>query len=82
MQEGDRLLLCSDGLSDLVPDALLADGLGDDRISRDQLVDNFVDQALSAGGRDNITVLVVDIVDAASADTGTHRETLEVPIVG
>lgn len=82
VQEGDRLLLCSDGLSDLVPDALLADGLGDDRISRDQLVDNFVDQALSAGGRDNITVLVVDIVDAASADTGTHRETLEVPIVG
>jgi protein phosphatase len=57
----DRLLLCSDGLSDLVTDARIAEVL--------RLVDPhsasavLTQSALLAGGRDNITALVLDVVE-------------------
>lgn len=85
VREGDRILLCSDGLSDLVTDDELHDGLADAALSRDQLVDRFVQQALTAGGRDNITVLLVDIVEEGTVDpereSEGYGETLEVPVV-
>jgi protein phosphatase len=62
---GDRLLLCSDGLSDVVPDQLIAAAL-DDR-SRDSAADNLVQAALHAGGADNISVVVVDVARADGA---------------
>jgi len=60
-REGDRLLLCSDGLSDLVDDARIAEVL--------RLVDPhsaaavLTQSALAAGGRDNVTCLVLDVVE-------------------
>lgn len=56
---GDRLLLCSDGLTDLVPDEVVAEGLAepDPEVSASVLVD----AALAAGGRDNVTCLVADV---------------------
>lgn len=54
---GDRLLLCSDGLTDMVRDidvgAVLASGL-----DADATCGALVDAALAKGGRDNITVIV------------------------
>ena len=53
----ERLLLCSDGLTDM---------LGDDQIHRilndcfDDPANGLVDAALSAGGHDNVSVVVVD----------------------
>jgi len=58
---GDRVLLCSDGLSDLVEDPeieLLLSG------PPDEAADALVEAALRAGGIDNVTVLVADLVDA------------------
>jgi len=58
---GDRLLLCSDGLSDLVPDAVIAELL---RVEDPQSAAAVLSQAaLDAGGKDNITALVLDVVD-------------------
>ena len=58
---GDRLLLCSDGLTDFVDEteiaALLPGGHPDDAAQP------LVDAALAAGGRDNVTCLVSDIED-------------------
>jgi PPM family protein phosphatase len=64
---GDRLLLCSDGLSDVVEDTTIASLLqiGD----RDASADALVDAALAAGGRDNITVVVADIEPRDDADS-------------
>jgi serine/threonine protein phosphatase PrpC len=64
---GDRLLLCSDGLSDVAPDSAIAAALR--QSSREQAADGLVDLALSAGSKDNISVLIADVVarDAASA---------------
>jgi len=60
-REGDRLLLCSDGLTDLVDDTRIADVLGlEDPHSAAAVL---TQSALTAGGRDNVTCLVLDVVD-------------------
>jgi PPM family protein phosphatase len=61
LRPGDRLLICSDGLSDLVDDDAIADALR--MVDRDESAGALVDAALAAGGRDNITCLVADVVD-------------------
>jgi protein phosphatase len=59
---GDRLLLCSDGLSDLVDDARIAAVLA--TAEADEAAAELTQLALDAGGRDNVTVVVLDLVDA------------------
>lgn len=57
LEDGDRLLLCSDGLSDMVDDEAVAERLGrrDDARATAQ---GLLDMALEKGGRDNITIIV------------------------
>ena len=83
---GDRFVLCSDGLVDEIDDARIADivaGAADPQAAAEQLVD----AALEQGGRDNVTVVVVDVVegdepgDERGADT-TPEPTLVMPVVG
>jgi protein phosphatase len=59
---GDRLLLCSDGLWDEVGDELIAMVLSGRR-EPEEAASELVRWAKDAGGRDNITVIVVDVVD-------------------
>jgi protein phosphatase len=54
---GDRVMLCSDGLSDLLDDAAIRNVLVAASTS-EQASRVLVDQALAAGGRDNVTVVV------------------------
>jgi serine/threonine protein phosphatase PrpC len=64
---GERYLICSDGLFGELPDevilALLAVG------SPQQAADALVSAANDAGGRDNVTVVIVDITSGGSAGT-------------
>jgi type VI secretion system protein ImpM len=55
---GDRFLLCSDGVSRVVPDSGIAKALGTADIRG--AVDGLVQAALAAGGPDNITALIVE----------------------
>jgi PPM family protein phosphatase len=56
---GDRLLLCSDGLSDVVEDAAIEATL---RIpERAACAARLIELALAAGGRDNVSAVVADI---------------------
>lgn len=59
---GDRLLLCSDGLSDLVEEEHIAQVLREEP-DRDDAVTSLVAAALEAGGIDNVTCLVLDVVE-------------------
>ncbi len=63
--QGDRYLLCSDGLSDVVDDALLAETLAS-YPDPDACAHRLVSLALDAGGPDNITVVVADVVPAGA----------------
>ena len=59
---GDRLLLCSDGLSDMLDDDAIAQALREKADPR-ECGQRLVELALDAGGRDNVTVVVADLVD-------------------
>lgn len=61
LRVGDRLLVCSDGLTDMVDDAGIAEALAPP--DRDRAADALLEAALAAGGRDNVTVLVADVED-------------------
>jgi serine/threonine protein phosphatase PrpC len=57
LKDRDRLLLCSDGLNDMVDDASIARIMG----AHDQpagAAQSLLDEALDRGGRDNVTVIV------------------------
>jgi PPM family protein phosphatase len=56
---GDRFLLCSDGLTNMVPDQIIGDVLR--RLPAEPAIKELVRLALEAGGQDNITAVVVEI---------------------
>ena len=59
LHPGDRLLLCSDGLSNLVPQPALEKLLAGRQIFY-ELPDRLIEAANAAGGTDNITALLMD----------------------
>ena len=61
-QHGDRYVLCSDGLFNEVPEPAIAAVLRSVRDPAD-VADELVRLAVDGGGRDNVTVVVVDVVD-------------------
>jgi PPM family protein phosphatase len=61
VREGDRLLLCTDGLTDLVDDTRITEVL---RLEDPHSAAAVLTQsALVAGGRDNVTCLVLDVIE-------------------
>ncbi|MHB9003357.1 MAG: Stp1/IreP family PP2C-type Ser/Thr phosphatase, partial [Coriobacteriia bacterium] len=60
---GDRLLLCSDGLTAMIDDPEIADIMSSYR-DPGMTVRALVDAANAAGGQDNISVVVVEITDS------------------
>jgi PPM family protein phosphatase len=75
----ERLLLCSDGISGMIDDAAIAAVLTDAEDPRDA-ADLLVQEALAAGGRDNATAVVIDVVgwaDVADYDSDSQRLSLE-----
>ena len=60
LTEGDKVLLCSDGLSNMVEDDEIKDIIVDSD-SADQAVDSLIERANYYGGNDNISVIVVSI---------------------
>ena len=64
---GDRYLLCSDGLSDVVSASTIETVLGEGDI--DAAADKLVDLALRSGGPDNVTVVVAEVADSGFAQT-------------
>lgn len=73
VEDGDRIMVCSDGLSGELSDEQIHRALGTLRHPQDA-VDSLIQAALRSGGRDNVTVVVVD----ASNVSGNHSdETLD-----
>jgi serine/threonine protein phosphatase PrpC len=62
---GDRFLLCTDGLSTVVSEETMAEALA--QPEPQNAADRLVELALKGGGPDNVTVVVADVVDAATS---------------
>ena len=69
---GDRYLLCSDGLSDVVSEQTLHKTLMQ-YANPEEAVHQLIDLAIRGGGPDNITCIVADVVDTA-AEPGVATE--------
>jgi serine/threonine protein phosphatase PrpC len=68
LQPGDQMLICSDGLTDLVSDEEIL-GILEAR-SGDQALNTLVDLANSRGGHDNITVVLLQMPERGSRVPG------------
>jgi protein phosphatase len=76
LEDGDRLLLCSDGLTDLVDDQTITRILLEATRSS-EACERLVQQALDSGGRDNVTVIVAAYRlpdEAAGTSTDENHE--------
>lgn len=71
--EAGRILLCTDGVTDLIRDAEIAAVLGDNPDPRDA-ADRLVAAAMAAGGIDNATAVVVDVVGLVEEGGDSQRE--------
>ena len=59
VREGDRLLLCSDGLSDMLRKQEIASLVGLPDLV--QAADALLEQSLDNGGRDNVSLILLDL---------------------
>ena len=87
LANGDRLLLCSDGLTGMISDDQIRQILGRNADPQ-TAVDELVQEANQAGGIDNITAVILDFVEDGSGKESTvaatmpHTPTHERPIRG
>ena len=63
---GDLFLLCSDGLTDMVPEQSILDVVERNRDDIDGALRALVKEANRGGGQDNITVVAFEIADGAA----------------
>lgn len=71
-RQGDRYLLCSDGLTDVLPPDLLGEVLASDEdpADPDAVVRTLIELANEGGGPDNITCVLADVLDGPAPDPG------------
>jgi serine/threonine protein phosphatase PrpC len=74
IEAGDRILLCSDGLSDMVSETGISEILADSPDDPERAARVLLSAALDAGGNDNITIVVVDVKEQPAADVRERRE--------
>ncbi len=72
---GDRYLLCSDGLTDVVGDEAVH-GVLSTVPDADQAVNQLIALAIRNGGPDNITCIVADVIDGADGPVAPSVETM------
>jgi PPM family protein phosphatase len=80
LELGDVLLLCTDGLSKLVPDDEIARVLRTYPTARES-ADGLVTAALESGGSDNVTVVVARFEDTRPAESGGVMQAQATPSV-
>jgi PPM family protein phosphatase len=73
IEAGDRILLCSDGLSDMVSEAGISEILAEFPDDPERAARGLLSAALDAGGNDNITVVVVDVKERPARDERERR---------
>jgi len=75
VRAGDRYLLCSDGLTDMVTDADIAPALGEPDLEK--AAERLIELALAGGGFDNVTVVIGELVEEEALATDPASTAVE-----
>jgi len=78
LQFGDVLILCSDGLFNMVPDTAIADVAG--RLPPQEACNALIEAALAGGGHDNASLGVFSVGVQAETKTGTEPTTRRIKL--
>lgn len=81
LYKGDRLVLCSDGLTGMISDNKLA-GILSGRLSTAETCKELIHAANAGGGTDNITVLLLDVLEGKAAPAAQPSSTAVAPPKG
>ncbi len=69
LYKNQKLVLCSDGLSDELDDEVIGEIIKQgvqQNISEESIVEQLIDAALTSGGRDNVSIVIISATAAAS----------------
>ena len=72
-EPGDLILMCSDGLTNYLPEESITVILGDYSMSLEGKVDVLIDEANKGGGGDNISVILLEILEEGRWDKFVNR---------
>ena len=72
-KSGDVYLLCTDGLTDLVDDDYIKTQLEQVDVGIKTATTNLIQRALAAGGKDNVTVMILTVEHTAGIDAPTEE---------
>lgn len=61
VNDGDKIIMCSDGLSNMVDNNTIFDITRNTDLTLEQRIDHLINAANEKGGYDNITVIIIDI---------------------
>jgi PPM family protein phosphatase len=78
LQSGDVLILCSDGLFNMVPDTTIADIAG--HLPPQEACDALIEAALAGGGHDNASLGVFSVGAQAETKTGVEPTTRRIKL--
>jgi protein phosphatase len=79
VEQGDRFLVCSDGLSGVVSDETLEEKLSQ-KISPTRCANDLIQLALKGSSMDNITAIVADVID--TSDRSQKMRSLKPQVAG
>ena len=77
LRAGDLVLLCSDGLSAMLRDDLIVQLLQETGADPPRAADALVRAANAAGGEDNVTVVIVELIEGEPPERTTAETTVE-----
>jgi len=75
LKNTDALLLCSDGLTDMVSDDMITTIINDNSKDLLSATNKLIDEANKAGGKDNITVIIANF-STGDAEDATDDESM------
>jgi len=79
LREGDKLLLCSDGLWHMVRDPKIEEVIGRPVLNPPMTGDDLIQSALEGGGEDNVSVIVVQITGEVNPEIFPRVQLLAKP---
>lgn len=78
LRSGDILMLCTDGVTNELADAAIRDQLADPQRSLLDMAAGLVQAGVACGGRDNLTVVLVRVLQSVERPPGPLRTTIGV----